>query len=141
MVKIITVEKSISAEKDCGIVNITETIEEELNKTGLREGQVLIFTVGSTSGVSTIEYEPNLVKDFKEIIEDIIPKNRSYHHDYTWHDANGFSHLRSTFIKTSLVVPFKEGRLLLGTWQQIVIINFDNHRRQRRYILQFIGKD
>jgi len=138
-VKIITVEREVNTKGFCSVVDITPLVEEELKKTGLKEGQVLVFTVGSTAGVSTIEYEPNLIKDLEEVLEKIAPSSKRYHHHLTWGDDNGFSHIRSTFIKPDLTVPFKRGRLLLGTWQQIVILDFDERPRRRRFVLQFSG--
>ena len=138
--RIVTVEKSVSTRGICSIIDITSLVSDELRKTGLKEGQVLVFTVGSTAAVSTIEYEPNLLKDIEETLEKIAPRSKRYHHALTWNDDNGFSHVRSTLIKSSLTVPFQKGRLLLGTWQQIVIMDFDNRARQRKFILQFIGE-
>lgn len=140
IMRIVTLERTIDTRGFSDIVDITALIEEELKKSNLKEGQVLIFTAGSTAGVSTIEYEPNLIKDIKEALEKIAPQEKEYHHHLTWGDDNGSSHVRSTFLKTSLIVPFKEGRLLLGTWQQIVILDFDTRPRRRRFIIQFIGK-
>lgn len=138
--KIVTVEKSVSTRGYCSIVDITPLVDRELNKTGLKEGQVLIFTVGSTAAVSTIEYEPNLVKDVEETLEMIAPSSKRYHHALTWNDDNGFSHVRSTLMKSDLVVPFKGAKLILGTWQQIVILDFDNSPRERKFVLQFTGE-
>ncbi|MCX7661682.1 MAG: secondary thiamine-phosphate synthase enzyme YjbQ [Candidatus Omnitrophica bacterium] len=101
---------------------------------------VLIFVVGSTAGLTTMEYEPGLIKDLKELYERLVPSHRQYAHDLTWNDANGFSHLRSSLQGTSLLVPFKEKKLLLGTWQQVVLAEFDHRARTRRIILQFLGK-
>ncbi len=137
--RIYTIKKQISTKGICDVIDITPIIESELKKLDILEGSVLIFIPGSTAGVSTIEYEPNLVKDLKEAFEKLIPQNKRYYHSLTWGDDNGFSHVRSTFLKTSLTVPFKDKELLLGTWQQIVLIDFDERPRQRRFILQFIG--
>ena len=99
-----------------------------------------LFVVGSTAGLTTCEYEPGLVADIKAIFEKLIPKGVTYEHDMTWGDANGFSHLRASLLGPSLTLPFKAGKLLLGTWQQIVLIDFDNRPRQRKVILQFQGE-
>ena len=96
--------------------------------------------VGSTGGVSTIEYEPGLRRDVPELMEKLVPSNRSYAHDETWHDGNGFSHLRSFLTGTSFTCPFSGGRLVLGTWQQIVAVNFDNRPRDRRVVVQMVGE-
>jgi secondary thiamine-phosphate synthase enzyme len=98
-----------------------------------------IFVSGSTAGITTIEYEPGLLRDLPEFFEGIIPMKKSYHHDQTWHDGNGYAHLRSSLIKPFFTVPFQAGRLLLGTWQQIVFIDFDNRPRQRKLVVQMIG--
>jgi len=137
---ILTLEKTVSTQGFCSVVDITALLEKELEKSGLQEGQLLVFTVGSTAAVSTIEYEPNLVKDIEEAMERIAPSNRIYHHAKTWHDDNGFSHVRSTMMKSNLTIPFKDGRFILGTWQQVVVLDFDDNPRQRRVVLQFLGE-
>ncbi len=122
------------------IKDLTPEVEHRLQASGLKEGQVLVFIQGSTAGVTTIEYEPGLVQDLSELLEKIVPGNRSYHHDQRWGDANGFSHLRASLIGPSLQVPFTGGRLRLGTWQQIILIDFDNRPRSRNILLQFVGE-
>ncbi|WP_456442941.1 secondary thiamine-phosphate synthase enzyme YjbQ [Caldithrix abyssi] len=106
----------------------------------LKEGQLLIFINGSTAAISTVEYEPGLLQDIPEMMEKIAPMNRRYHHDDTWHDGNGYAHLRSTLTGTSFTVPVIDGQLVLGTWQQIILLDFDNTSRQRRVALQFVGE-
>jgi secondary thiamine-phosphate synthase enzyme len=101
---------------------------------------VTAFVAGSTAGITTLEYEPGLIKDFPRLMEKLIPSNEVYHHDETWHDGNGFSHLRSAVIGTDLTVPFVNGKLLLGTWQQVVFCEFDNRPRSRKVIFQIIGE-
>jgi secondary thiamine-phosphate synthase enzyme len=98
----------------------------------------LISCPGSTAGLTTIEYDPNLLEDFKEFLEKIVPSNRSYRHDETWGDKNAFSHLRSALIKPFLTVPIENGKLMLGTWQQIVLVDFDNRPREREIIIKII---
>jgi len=122
------------------IKDLTAEIAQKLQASGLKEGQATIFVQGSTAGITTIEYEPGLVKDLSELLEKLVPSNRSYYHDERWGDANGFSHLRASLLGPSLVVPFAEGRLKLGMWQQIVLIDFDNRSRTRNIILQFLGE-
>lgn len=121
------------------IIDITGFVEDTLNKTNFNEGQVTIFVPGSTAAVTTIEFEPGLLKDLPEFLDAIIPVKKSYHHDRTWHDGNGHSHLRSALIKTSITIPFNEGKLILGTWQQIILIDFDNRPRKRRIVFQYFG--
>jgi len=120
--------------------NLTDKVSDKLNTHKLQSGQVTLFVPGSTGGITTIEYEPGLEKDFTELMEQIIPSNQRYHHDSRWGDNNGFSHLRASLIGPSLTVPFSDGKLMLGTWQQIVFIDFDNQSRSRSILLQFIGE-
>ena len=122
------------------IIDISSRLDEILHDSAFTEGQMTIFVSGSTAGLTTIEYEPGLLRDLPEFFEGIIPMKKSYHHDQTWHDGNGYAHLRSSLIKPFFTVPFHTGRLLLGTWQQIVFIDFDNRPRQRKLVVQIIGK-
>ncbi len=134
-----TQEFFVDTQGNSDIIDITSIIGNFLNKSDFSEGQATIFVPGSTAALTTIEYEPGLLRDLPEFLDDLIPANRNYHHDKTWHDGNGHAHLRSALIKTSLTVPFKQGRLLLGTWQQLILIDCDNRPRKRRIIVQFIG--
>lgn len=122
------------------IIDITDRIQKAVEKSGLNDGTVTAFVPGSTAGLTTIEYEPGLIRDMPELMEKMVPSNRSYHHDETWHDGNGFSHLRSAVIGPDITVPFSAGRLLLGTWQQVVFLEFDNRARSRQVVLQIIGE-
>jgi len=122
------------------IVDLTEDIAGAVRNSGAAAGTVTIFTPSATSGLTTIEHEPGLLKDLPEFFEKIIPSNVSYKHDETWHDGNGFSHLRSALIGPDLTVPFAGGKLILGTWQQIVFLDFDNRSRSRRVIVQIMGE-
>ncbi len=130
---------SISTNGFTDIINITEKVAEAVKKSAIQSGTVTIFISGSTAGVTTIEYEPGLLKDLPEAFEKLAPTNQRYHHDATWHDGNGFSHVRSALLGASLTVPFRESRLLVGTWQQIVVIDFDNRPRRREVIVQIMG--
>jgi secondary thiamine-phosphate synthase enzyme len=123
----------------CDIKDITDDVSRILKDSNLREGSALIFSIGSTTGITTIEYEPGLLKDYSALMEKLIPSNIDYKHDMTWGDGNGFSHLRSSLQKTSLTIPFFDGKLILGTWQQIIFIDFDNKKRKRKVIVQLIG--
>ncbi|MFH1339195.1 MAG: secondary thiamine-phosphate synthase enzyme YjbQ [Candidatus Omnitrophota bacterium] len=122
------------------LVNISGQVQDLLQESGLKAGTVTVFVVGSTAAITTFEYESGLISDIKELYEKLIPSGKSYAHDETWGDANGFSHLRSALQGPSLVIPFAAGRLTLGTWQQVVLAEFDNRPRQRKIILQFIGE-
>lgn len=122
------------------MIDITPEVSHKLTENGLKKGTVTMFVPGSTAGFTTIEYESGLVKDFTELMEKIIPSDAVYHHDARWGDGNGFSHLRSALLGPSLTVPFSNGQLLLGTWQQIIFVDFDNRARNRTIALQFIGE-
>ncbi len=120
--------------------DLTISVNEKLSDSGLKNGIVNLFVPGSTGGLTTIEYESGLVKDFSELMEKIIPSKVSYHHDARWGDGNGFSHVRASLVGPSLTVPFSDRTLNLGTWQQIVFVDFDNRSRSRTILLQFIGE-
>jgi len=122
------------------IIDITNQLESAVEESGITNGIALVFVPGSTGGVTTIEYEPGLLKDFPELMEKLIPSNRSYYHDQTWHDGNGFSHLRSSLIGTSLVLPIYRGSVIHGTWQQVVIVDFDNRPRRRNVVIHLLGE-
>lgn len=120
--------------------DLTSDVTRKLSDSGLQNGIVNLFVPGSTGGLTTIEYESGLVKDFSELMEKIIPSNVTYHHDARWGDGNGFSHVRASLVGPSLNVPFSSGTLNLGTWQQIVFLDFDNRSRSRTILLQFMGE-
>lgn len=122
------------------VIDITSDVQKELTTTGINSGTVTIFVAGSTAGVTTVEYEPALIADLKNSWQKLVPNNIPYQHDQTWGDANGYSHVRASLLGGSLVVPFSNHALILGTWQQIVVIDFDNRPRSREIILQFLGE-
>ncbi len=124
----------------CDIHDITGKVEEKLSESGIKEGMCLVFIPGATGAVTTTEFEPGNIKDYQEFMERIIPDSIPYHHNQTWHDGNGFSHLRASLQKPSLCIPFKDGKLIRGTWQNIVVIDYDNRKRTRRVIIQFMGE-
>ncbi len=136
---VITKELSLWSKGDTDIIDITTNIQGELVDIKFNDGVVTVFIPGSTAGVTTIEHEPGLISDFKNMINRLVPQNVNYAHDMRWHDGNGHSHIRASIIGPSLSVPFNNKKLLLGSWQQIVIIDFDNHPRSRKIILQIIG--
>ncbi|MBP9191122.1 MAG: secondary thiamine-phosphate synthase enzyme YjbQ [Ignavibacteria bacterium] len=138
--KIITKEMVISTEGNCDILNITDRVQSILKTSKLSQGNCCVFSIGSTASVTTIEYEPGLLKDFPKILDKLIPRFSKYSHNETWGDSNGHSHIRSAMIGTSLSVPFLKNDLILGTWQQIVLIDFDNRPRDRRLIVQLYGE-
>jgi secondary thiamine-phosphate synthase enzyme len=133
-----TITVSSSGEDD--MIDITRQIEEAIKATMLRDGIVAIFVSGSTAAVTTIEYEPGLKKDFPKMLARIAPSEIEYEHDNTWHDGNGHSHVRASLIGPSLTVPFKNKGLMLGTWQQIVLLEMDTRPRDRKIVLQMIGE-
>ncbi|HIE34462.1 MAG TPA: YjbQ family protein [Candidatus Altiarchaeales archaeon] len=137
---IITKTIEISMEADGDTADITEYVQRAIDSSGLNNGIVTIFILGSTGAVSTMEYEPGLKRDIRRAFDVIAPKNIDYEHHKTWHDNNGRGHIRATFIGPSLVVPFVDKKLTLGTWQQIIVINLDTRPRRRRIILQIMGE-
>lgn len=138
--KIITNRIKTDTKGSGDLVDITDDIVELLKASKLKNGNALIFNIGSTAAITTFEFEPGLVKDVQEMYEKIVPSDRHYHHDDTWGDANGYSHLRATLQGPSLAIPFENGELLLGQWQQIVLAEFDTRPRYRHIIVQFIGE-
>lgn len=122
------------------LVNITGEISDILKESKLEDGSLIVFVVGSTAAITTFEYEPGMIEDMRQLCEKLIPSDKSYRHDETWGDANGYSHLRASLFGPSLVIPFEGGRLLLGTWQQVVLAEFDNRPRHREVIVQLAGK-
>ncbi len=122
------------------IIDITDRVSSVVRDSKIENGLVTVFCPGSTGAVTTIEYESGVLRDLQKAIERIAPSNIPYEHDRRWGDGNGFSHVRAALMKPSLSIPLQQGRLLLGTWQQIVFIDFDNRRRERRIFVQIIGE-
>lgn len=120
--------------------DITASILKKLAESELQNGIVTVFVPGSTGGLTTIEYEPGAVEDFSRLLDKIAPDNIPYHHDRRWGDGNGYAHVRAALVGPSLTIPFMEGRLMLGTWQQVVFVDFDNRPRTRTIVLQFMGE-
>jgi secondary thiamine-phosphate synthase enzyme len=123
----------------CDIIDITAKVTAQIRDAEIKDGLVLLFVTGSTAALTTIEHEPGLVEDLKELVEKLIPSDRRYHHDDRWGDDNGFSHLRASLFGPSLQIPVAQGRLVLGTWQQIILLDFDNRPRTREIVVQLIG--
>ena len=138
--KIITDSVNISTQGNTDIIDITDEVKDLLDKTGLTQGNLTAFVSGSTAGITSIEYEPGLLKDLPEAFERIAPAGISYQHNATWGDGNGHAHVRAALLGSSFTVPFKNGNLLLGTWQQIVVIDFDNRPRERSVVVQMMGE-
>ncbi|RPI17325.1 MAG: YjbQ family protein [Ignavibacteriae bacterium] len=138
--KIKTEKLTVSTKGNCDVVNITESVQSLIDKYELHEGNVTVFVVGSTASISTIEYEPGLRKDLPQLLEKLIPSGQKYFHNDTWGDHNGHAHLRSTLFGCSQTIPFIKGDLMLGTWQQIIVIDFDERPRERKIIVQLVGE-
>lgn len=130
----------LSTKGNCDMVDITSQVAREVSDSGISNGTATIFITGSTAGVTTIEFEPGLVADFKDMWDRVIPQNIPYQHDRAWGDGNGHSHVRASLLSASLTVPFMNKRLSLGTWQQIVLLDFDNRSRSREIVVQVIGE-
>ena len=130
----------LSSSGYCDIHNITDQVSAVLKKSGLKQGICCVAAVGSTAAISTMEYEPGLLKDIPRFFESLLPSDVPYEHDKTWGDGNGFSHMRSFLLKTSATIPFNDGRLDLGTWQQVVFLDFDNRSRHREITVQLVGE-
>ncbi len=137
---VVTKRINLQTKGNCDIIDITPQVEQQVAETNINSGTATLFVAGSTAGISTIEFESGLVSDFKGMWERNVPQNISYEHDRRWGDGNGYSHVRASLLGASLVVPFSDKRLMLGTWQQIVLVDFDNRRRSRQIILQVMGE-
>jgi secondary thiamine-phosphate synthase enzyme len=136
-----TEQLTVKTKGNCDIINLTEQVQDFVLKSGIIEGTVTVFNVGSTGAITTTEYEPGLVNyDIKALFDKIAPANDSYEHEKTWHDDNGHSHVRASLLGPSLSVPVVDGKLTLGTWQQIILVDFDTRPRNRTVICQINGE-
>ncbi len=131
---------SFRTEGFCHLVDITPMAQDKVRQSGISQGLAVVFVPGSTGAVLTLEFEGGLVQDFERLMERLAPQDASYEHDRRWGDGNGFSHLRAALMGASAVVPVVGGRLALGTWQQLLFVDFDNRRRQRTVIVQLLGE-
>lgn len=131
---------SLSTRGESDIHDITNQIARQVSQSGLKDGTATVFCPSSTSGLTTIEYESGVLSDLRRLFDEIIPQNREYAHDARWHDGNGHSHVRAALLGPSLTIPFVDGELTLGTWQQVIYVDFDNRPRQRRLVVQIIGE-
>ena len=120
------------------IIDITQKVKSAVYQHNLKNGCVVVALPGSTASITTIEYEPGLIKDLPDILDDIAPMDKSYHHDDTWHDGNGYAHVRAALVGSSVNIALKDGLLNLGTWQQVVLLDFDNKQRSRNITVQII---
>lgn len=130
----------VSTKGDGDIIDLTPKVNDAARQSGINDGIVMTFVPGSTAAITTIEYEPGLLKDIPELLEQMIPAGRSYHHDQTWGDGNGYAHLRAALVGASFTCPLAAGKLILGTWQQIVLLEFDNRPRNREIVVQISGE-
>jgi secondary thiamine-phosphate synthase enzyme len=137
---VVTKEIRVQTRGECDIVDLTDRVQEAIESSGLKHGLVTVFVGGSTAAITTIEYEPGLLQDLPAALERVAPKSAEYKHEERWHDGNGHSHVRASILGPSLVVPFRDGRLCLGTWQQIVLVELDIRARTRNIILQILGE-
>jgi secondary thiamine-phosphate synthase enzyme len=135
-----TVSLQLSTRGNADIHDITDQTTRAVEQSGLQDGIVTIFCPSSTSGVTTIEYEPGVLNDLKRLFDEIVDPHRPYQHDAAWGDGNGHSHVRAALLKPCLTIPFVHGRLTLGTWQQIIYIDFDNRPRRRELVVQVMGE-
>jgi secondary thiamine-phosphate synthase enzyme len=130
----------ISTRGNCDMIDITADIAKEIKNSNINSGIATIFITGSTAGVTTIEYESGVLNDYKDMWDRSAPLNIAYQHDQRWGDGNGYSHVRASLQGPSLVVPFDNKKMMLGTWQQIVVVDFDNRARSREIVLQLLGE-
>jgi secondary thiamine-phosphate synthase enzyme len=131
---------SFSTKGFSDMIDLTDHVDAVLRRSKIENGLVTVFCPGSTGAVTTIEYESGVLKDLQKALEKIVPSNIPYEHDKRWGDGNGFSHVRASLMKPGLTIPLVKGRLTLGTWQQIVLIDFDNRRRERDILVHVMGE-
>ena len=139
MISLETFELEVNTTAGTDIVDLTPGVADQVRQSGMAAGMLNLFISGSTAALSTIEYESGVVNDLRDAIERLFPRDLAYEHDARWGDGNGYAHVRAAFLKPSLNIPIEDGRLLLGTWQQIVLLDFDNRPRQRRIRGQIMG--
>ena len=137
---IVTRKIRLQSKGECDIIDITPQVEKQVAEAGMNRGTVTLFVSGSTAGISTIEFESGVLSDFRDMWERNVPRDIPYNHDRRWGDGNGYSHVRASLLGASLVIPFNDKKLTLGTWQQIVIVDFDNRPRSRQVLLQIMGE-
>ena len=137
---VVTKQITLQTQGNGDIIDITPAVAEAVAGEDVHNGTVTVFVAGSTAGVTTVEYEPGLVADLQSLWERIAPRDIPYQHDRRWGDGNGHSHVRASLLGASLVIPFHDKELILGTWQQIIVVDFDNRARSRQVILQVMGE-
>jgi len=137
---VISIKLSLQTRGNADTHDITDAVARAVAQSGLKSGTVTLFCPGSTSGLTTIEFEPGAVADLQQVFDEVVPPNRYYRHNERWGDGNGHSHVRAALLGASLSVPFVDGRLTLGTWQQIVYVDFDVRPRHRDIVVQIMGE-
>jgi len=137
---VVTKNISLQSKGECDIIDITPQVAKQVTEAGINSGTVTLFVAGSTAGISTIEFESGVLSDFQDMWQRNVPDSITYEHDRRWGDGNGYSHVRASLLGASLVIPFNDKKLTLGTWQQIVIVDFDNRPRSRQVVLQIMGE-
>jgi secondary thiamine-phosphate synthase enzyme len=137
---VLTKSFTVKTKGDTDILDITRQVEDALKEAQLKNGILTVFVPGSTAGITTTEYEPGLLQDIPEAFEKLVPKGEEYKHNLTWGDGNGYAHVRAALLKSFFTVPFVDGKMILGTWQQIILVDFDNRRRERKIVVQIIGE-
>jgi len=135
-----TTSISLSTQGNADIRDITDQLTNIVSKSGLTSGAATVFCPSSTSALTTIEFEGGALNDLRRLFDEIVPSNREYAHNERWHDGNGHSHVRAALLGPSITIPFVDGQLTLGTWQQVIYVDFDNRPRQRKLIVQLIGE-
>jgi len=137
---VITKTIRVKTKGEDDIIDITKQTSKVIESSEIKNGTVTIFVSGSTAALTTIEYEPGLLSDFPKMLERVAPKNIDYGHEQRWHDGNGHSHVRASLLGPSLTIPFSNRNLMLGTWQQIVLLELDTRSRERSLVLQILGE-
>jgi len=137
---VVTDEIRLNTKGHCDMHDITRQVTSAVRESGLSNGTVTVFTPSSTSGLTTIEYESGALADLERLYNEIVAPDRDYQHNLRWGDGNGFSHVRAALTGPCITIPFVEGHLTLGTWQQVIFLDFDNRSRSRRLVVQIIGE-
>jgi secondary thiamine-phosphate synthase enzyme len=137
---VVSTDRSVRSRGNHHVIDITEDVASAVASSGLTEGVATVFVTGSTAGLTTIEFEPGAVADLETAYDRLVPRGIPYEHHERWGDDNGHSHIRAAMLGPSLAVPFRGGRLTLGTWQQIILVDFDTRPRQREYVIQMLGE-
>ncbi len=138
--RVITKELSYNSRGNTDIIELSTDLEKLLGEQEIDSGLMTVFVVGSTAGITTIEYENGLVEDFQKMFERLMPQNIRYAHDDKWHDGNGHAHIRASLLGPSCLIPLVKHKLCLGTWQQVILVDFDNRPRKRKIIVQIMGE-